>query len=489
MNVVLYVLDALRADHLSCYGYERDTSPNIDELAVEGVRFERCFTPATWTRPVAASLLSGSYPPTHGTETRQDRFSPHVPSLAEQFQSVGFETVGITTMGNVSSTVGFDRGFDRFYDLYKDERVIEKRRTSTVTDEELKQEEVTEVALPRAEDITDSFRRWLTDRKGDTPFFAFMWSIEPHIPYDPPERFRAFADPDYDGPVDGKRESLKHVDSPEDVEHLKALYDGEIAYNDACIGDIAELLQDNDEFEDTLFVVIGDHGDAFSEHDRLTHGHAPYDELIHVPCVVRTPSEEIVDAQVNAMCSLIDLYPTLLDHVADEEYEPDRDPDYLDGIQGESLVEALNGREIQGKEYVFSKTTSYNMQNTFYGVRSSDWKYIEVETPDRSPQNLFNLVQYVFEKGLISDILRNPRYYLNRYRYSETEFLYQLTEDPEEQQNIAASETERCAEFEELLTDWEARCKAIRQEFGTDDVSKKIDAETQEQLRQLGYTE
>ncbi|WP_158055631.1 sulfatase-like hydrolase/transferase [Halorussus halophilus] len=481
MNVLVYVLDALRADHLSCYGYERETSPNIDRLADEGIVFEQCFTPATWTRPVAGSILSGSYPPTHGTQTRHDTFHPHVPSLAEQFRTAGFETVGITTMGNVSSAVGFDAGFDEFYDLYKDEQVIAERRTSTVSEEELTEEDVEKVALPRAEDINDIFERWLGERDGDDPFFAFAWSIEPHIPYDPPEGFREYVASDYDGPVDGERECLKQVETAADLNQLKGLYDGEIAYNDACLGELLDHLRDADILDETLVVVVGDHGEAFNEHGRLTHGHAPYDELMHVPFVVRAP-DGANGFRAQDLCSLIDMYPTVLEYATDGSVS-------LENVQGSSLADALAGTPTDVHDYVFAKTDTYDMQNTFYGVRSDTWKYIDVETPDKGGRNLLELVKYVFEKGVLTDILRNPRYYLNRYRYSETEFLYNLLEDPEERTNLVEVDPDRHARFEDLLEAWHEDCVRIREQSAENRTEVEIDDATLEQLQQLGYSE
>jgi len=481
MNIILYVLDALRADHLSCYGYERETTPNIDRLADDGLLFERCFTPATWTRPVAASICSGSYPPTHGTETRHDTFDPHVPALAEKLSEARYDTIGVTSMGNVSSAINFDRGFDQFYDLYKDPDVVSKRRTSSVADEELKQEDVSEVALPRAEDLNHAFLDWLERRENERPFFAFFWSIEPHIPYDPPEEYRDFVDPDYAGPVDGERECLKDVESDADLGQLKALYDGEIAYNDACLGSLLERLKMEEIYDDTLIVVVGDHGDAFQEHGRLTHGHAPYDELMHVPFVARPPEGCATDSRIEALCSLIDLYPTVLEVTTDR--------DVPEKVQGVSLADTLHGGTIDGHEYVYSKTTSYDMQNTFYGVRSDDWKYIEIETPETSGRNVLKLARYVLEKGVLTDIIRNPKYYLDRYRYSETEFLYDLSEDPDETENFIREQPKQGERLSELLSKWHSRCVELGKTGSVTEPDEPIDEATQEQLRQLGYTD
>jgi arylsulfatase A-like enzyme len=481
VNVLVYVLDALRTDHCSCYGYDRETTPTIDGLAADGVRFEQCLTPATWTRPVAGTLATGLYPPAHGTRTRKDTFDPPRPALAEQFAAADFETVGVTAMGNVSSATGFDRGFDRFFDLYKDYDIIAKRDTSTATDEELKSESGT-VALPRAEDVTDALGEWIADRTNNRPFFAFCWSIEPHIPYDPPEGYDRFRAPDYDGPVDGSRDCLKGVESEADVEQLKALYDEEIRYNDECIDDLLDHLRNAGEYEDTLVVVVGDHGDAFEEHGRLTHGHSPHEELVRVPWVVRTP-DETAGHVVSEQVSLVDLYATVL-NAATELDVPQPNP-----IAGHSVAPAFDGDPVSGHDRVFFETTSYDMQSSFYGVRTPDWKYIEVDTPDTDASTFVDLATYVMEKGIVLDILRNPSYYWRRYRYDETEQLYHLAVDPTESENLNRNEPGRRDELERVLTKWRKACERYRERAATGDGEEAIDDRTKEQLRQLGYTE
>lgn len=482
MNVLLYVLDAFRADHCSCYGYERDTTPTIDSLATEGVRFAQCFSPSTWTRPVAASVLTGLYPPAHGTRTKNDSFDPPRPPLAERFVDGGFETVGITAMGNVSSTTNFHRGFDRFFDLYKDERIIEKRSTSTSADEELRDESGI-VALPRAEDITETFGRWLQNRDDQRPFFAFAWSIEPHIPYNPPDGYKMYRDPGYDGPVDGTRGSLKRVTSEADLEHLKALYDEEIRYNDAEIGWLLDHLRTAGEYEDTAIVVIGDHGDAFNEHGRLTHGHSPHEEVIHVPWVVKTPGN-VTGNIVSEQVGLVDVYSTLLEYATDPSLSDGSSP-----VGGHSQAGVLTGKGPDEHEQLFFETKSYDMQNAFYGVRTPEWKYIEVEGPETNLTTTLDLLQYVLTKDILLDILRNPMYYWQRYRYEETRLLFDLTSDPGEQENVIEDYPEIGEKFDVLLQAWRETCEDFRDAATNGDTDLNIDAQTREQLRELGYAE
>lgn len=486
MNVLLYVLDALRADHLSCYGYERETTPIIDRLANEGVRFDRCYAPATWTRPVAASLLTGLYPPAHGTRTRYDTLGTAHQTLATQLHDAGYDTVGVTSMGNVSTATGFNRGFDRFYDLYLDESLLDRRASSTATEEELKTE-TGAVALPRAEDITATLKEWLTGRESEAPFFAFCWSIETHIPYDPPPDSMRFRDPDYDGPVDGSRESLMQVRTPADLNQLQALYDEEIRYNDDCIGDVLALLESRDELDETLVVVVGDHGDAFCEHGRLTHGHAPHEEVVRVPWVLRPPAGDSSTGFVDSQVSLVDVAPTLIELATGRTTSESVGGN--EEVGGTSLAGAMSGETVTGKEAVFFETRSYDMQNGYYGVRTPEWKYVEIDRPDLSISTLVGLVRYIVEKGILTDVLRNPRYYVRRYRHDEKTQLYRLATDPDERENVADSYTDQRAALATVLSEWRHRCERFRSALPDEDTQADVDEKTREQLHQLGYVE
>ena len=132
-NVLIYIVDALRADHLSSYGYARPTTPNLDALAAEAsaVRFSAACSPSTWTKPVAASILSGCYPPAHGVRSRSDLFVRAVPRLPELLQAAGYRTAAVSTIGNVSSPMGYAVGFDKFVDLYKEPSLVSRREVST----------------------------------------------------------------------------------------------------------------------------------------------------------------------------------------------------------------------------------------------------------------------------------------------------------------------------------------------------------------------
>jgi len=477
MNIIIYVLDALRADHVSCYGYDRNTTPIIDRLAEEGVRYENCFSPATWTKPVGASLLTGAYPPLHGTRSREDAFDADITRLPETLSEVGITSAGFSTMGNVSASIGYGRGFDTYRDLYKDPDIVAKRQTRDTDSEELGHEDRDKIALPRAEDLTKSVVEWL-ETEADTDFFAFCWSIEPHMPYDPPEGYRDYTDPEYDGPVDGQRDTLPDVESDADLEQLKALYDGGIRYNDDELGRIVDALEAQGVYDETMIVVLGDHGDAFNEHDRLTHGHLPYDELIHVPLVVKPATESGVKPQVvEETTCLVDVSRTVMSAtgVAD-------------------VPETVEGRELPpfgpsgSSAPVFSETQFRDVYPSFYSVRTDEWKYMEVDEPDRDIGTMLDTVKQVYQRGLIWEIVHNPRYYLERYLHDETQYLYDLDDDPDEQTNLVNEQPKKADEMESLLARWMEEGKRRHEQLSSVG-DFDIDSETSEQLKQLGYVE
>lgn len=262
VHIVLYILDSLRADHLGCYGYKRDTSINIDAIAHDGIVFEKCFASTTWTRPVAASILTGTYPAVHRTRSRYDMFSTNLTRLPEALSAVGFRTAAFTTMGNIASEIGFDRGFDRYFDLFREPSIVDKRRKIGAAEEGLVAPNSEEVALPWAEDVNDYAIPWISSNR-DRNTFSFIWSVETHVPYVAPEQFRPFSNSSSvarggEGEIDDV-----HNATSADRQRIKNLYDNVIFYNDYCIGQMVDSLRSLGLYDETLLIIAGDHGDAF----------------------------------------------------------------------------------------------------------------------------------------------------------------------------------------------------------------------------------
>ncbi|WP_266081604.1 sulfatase-like hydrolase/transferase [Haladaptatus caseinilyticus] len=476
MNVLLYVIDCLRSDHVSSYGYSRETTPNIDSVAADGIRYTECSTPATWTRPVSVSLLTGSYPSTHGVRHRDNIFPSNLKRLPQYLSESGFETVGVSTMGNVSSALGYNIGFDSYHDIYKDEEIIQKRRRTSTDREKLLHEEQEEIALPRAEDITDQLVPII--QQADHDLFSFAWSIDPHMPLDPPETHRDFLDEEYSGPIDGSFESLPNEFSSADIKRLQDLYDCEIKYTDEQFGNIIDELKSNGEYEESLIIVLGDHGEAYYEHDHIFHGSCPHDEVLSVPLIIKPPKEFTQRGmEVTEPVSLIDVCPTILDIVG-------IDPQ-VDHMQGQKIPPFGN---TETDRCVFAETQTWDFSPSYQAVRDNRWKYIEINRPP-----FFDVLRkmYAHRKELSGKkyILKVLKDSLFDEIYSEPDkLLYDLQNDPQEQENLIEARPEIGEKFESILSDWVDECYRLNQKI-EDSTDDEIDSGTMEQLKQLGYAD
>lgn len=480
MHIVLYVLDALRADHLSCYGYEREVSPCVDALACEGVLFEDCFTSTTWTRPVAASILSGAYPGVHLTRSRHDAFFSNLPLLPGVLKAAGFKSAAFSTMGNVGSELGFGRGFDTYYDLFCNPAILSKRRKLDRAKEGLMHSTDEDIALPRAEDVHDYFFPWLEENRSANTF-SFIWSMETHVPYAAPNGFRRFSTLEPSRPNEGERDDLRSAGLV-DRQRLMNLYDDEIYYNDYCIGQIISHLKKLDIYDDAFIVVVADHGDAFYEHGVYAHGHAPYEELIHVPMVMKFPGGQYAGRRVEGLIELIDIFPTV---VAVTGLAPDTGSG--DFVQGHNLLPLIEGTQSQVREYVFSDTQSLDVGHRYLSVRGQRWKYIQVQRPKRDKNTLISSMQHIIDRRMIFDILRHPRYFLHRYFVNSSEYLFDLEADPGEQLNLAAEYPDRVGRFRQLLVGWQQRNDELAQQVGSLSYTYEEGEGLRRHLEELGY--
>ena len=304
-NILLYVVDTLRADAVGCYGNSSVHTPGIDRLAHEGTRFARAYANASWTRPSMGSLLTGEYPSTHGAIGRDDTLRLGIPTLPTRLHARAYRSAAIVANPNIGSSFGFADGFAEFIELYQPHA-----GHTIVLPEELN---------APANRVVDEAIGWLGAHTS-TPFFLFVFSVDPHAPYTPPPPYAQMYDPDYTGTVDGtlKSISMLGMDGPppvREIRHLRALYDGEVAFNDS---QLARLLTELDRLhlsDNTVVVFTSDHGEEFYEHGRRDHGHTLFEELVHVPLIVRWPNRIPAGALQPGAVQLVDLFPTLL-HIA-----------------------------------------------------------------------------------------------------------------------------------------------------------------------------
>jgi hypothetical protein len=296
-NVVLISIDSLRADHLGSYGYPRATSPTLDALAAQGVRFSHAVSATSWTLPSHMSMLTGRYPLAHGVLEDTDRLPDGIPTLAESLQGAGISTGGIVSMQFVGSSYGFGRGFD----YYDDHTIPAKNEVDALRDE----------PAPKVEELA---LRFLGDHQ-QRRFFLFLHFWDVHYDYVPPPPYDTMFDPTYRGSVTGEN----FLDNPAvykgmpaaDLAHLLALYDGEIRWVDDHIAHIVAALDALGLADRTAIIVTADHGDEFFEHGFKGHRRTLYDEVVHVPLIMRIPGQ--ASAVVDTPVSLVDLMPTILE--------------------------------------------------------------------------------------------------------------------------------------------------------------------------------
>jgi len=302
-NVLVYLVDTLRADRLGAYGDGRGLTPAIDAFAAEGVVFEDTVAQAPWTRPAVATLLTGLEPLAHGVTTLDDRLAEEAETLPEILRRAGYRTAAFSTNWHVIPETGLAQGFDDFVftpdDFHAD---AVNRRVLAWLDEH----GASSTAPDREE-----------------PFFLYVHTLDPHAPYEPPEPFRSRFAPG--APPDaGSRELLKRIyaaTAPEQRDQrarmmatVRDLYDGEVAFTDHAFGDLLEALRERGLYDETLIVFVSDHGEELDEHGHLGHGYDLYREVLQVPFIVRLPGGERPGgrARVAETVQQTDLLPTLL---------------------------------------------------------------------------------------------------------------------------------------------------------------------------------
>ncbi|MCP4658994.1 MAG: sulfatase-like hydrolase/transferase [bacterium] len=338
-NLLLVTLDTTRADHLSCYGYAHATTPHLDRIAGDGIRFQNCTTPSAYTLPSHSSIMTGTYPTFHGVRTNGDRAlaAAHV-TLAERLSEQGYRTGAFIGAFVLDGRWGLNQGFDRYDDQFD----LEKYR----------QIDLAGVQRPGNE-VVDAALRWM-DQEPGSPFFAWVHLYDPHAPYEPPEPYLS---------------RFKE-------RGLAGLYDGEIAFTDAQIGRLLARLEENGLADETILAVVGDHGEALGSHGELGHGYFVYDYAVQVPLLLRTPLAEFRGLEIAQQVTTIDLYPTLLEMLG---------LDLPPGTQGRSLVPLVEGSAPAESSYAYSESMVPYLQygwSPIFSVRTERFKYIDAPRPE-----------------------------------------------------------------------------------------------------------
>jgi arylsulfatase A-like enzyme len=376
-NVIVVSIDTLRSRNLRAYGYGRDTAPFIDSLAKAGTLFEDAITTSVTTAPSHMSLFTGLYPVRHGIRRGNEVKHGGVRTLAEVFRAAEYETAAFTENGYLVRSRGFGDGFAAYTE----------NRAAPIGPEE-------SAAAHRTEptDVRVTFsqaRSWITANRR-RPFFVFIHTYEVHTPYRARSPYASmFADDDFPGPEDA------------DIREERDNYDREIRVVDDELRALFATLEARGMDQNTIVVVLADHGEEFLEHGLLQHGGNVFDETLRIPLIFWSPGRIPAGLRIGGPVSLIDVAPTLLDLIGLPPLGP---------LDGESLSETLTGRGNLEPRQLFAEAFSprrwvgiwqfEDWNPPLVAVRSAGSKFI-VHRPthgDRQPTRRFDLLNDPLER-------------------------------------------------------------------------------------------
>jgi arylsulfatase A-like enzyme len=437
--VILVSLDTLRADHLTCYGYSRDTSPNMDALAREGARFVNVFSAAPWTLPSHISLITGLSVVNHGVESPEFRLNPDVPTLAEMLKARDYYCAALTGGGYVSGFYGFDQGFDSF------------RAVGAVTDS------------GAARILATNACRWIKNNR-DKNLFLFLHTYQIHNPFysrEPSNRryLREGAKLDrIDMTPLGYNTENRFKPVAEDLRaNIIDLYDAEIRYTDEIlIGGLVAELKSLGLYDRTMIVVTSDHGEEFYEHGAWLHTHSVYNEVTHVPLIIKFFNSRHAGMTFEAPVSGVDVMPTICG-----EFGIDTGPASIDGID---LAGCLGKKGDAGsRDRVLVSDLASRLMNKHIPGKIALIRY---------PYKFIFNMPYAQEDLSFFSSPPPP--------LAETE-LYDLPRDAGESSNLAGGRPDLVRQFRDLLK------KAYRSRKKAGARKEAISKEFEKELKSLGY--
>jgi arylsulfatase A-like enzyme/cytochrome c-type biogenesis protein CcmH/NrfG len=395
-SVLLVSIDTLRADHVGSYGYRAAATPVIDALAARGLRFEQAETVTPLTLPAHASLLSGTFPAFHGVRDNGSFYvGDEVTTLAEALKAHGYRTGGFVGAYVLDHRWGIAQGFDHYYDDFD----LSRFEMAAGLD----------AAQRPGSEVVDHALAWLAG-EGDQPFFAWVHLYDPHSPYVPPEPYRSRF-----------------------PATLEGAYDGEIAATDAQVGRLVDFLASSRRLENTVIVVVGDHGESLGEHGEQQHGFFVYDASVRIPLIVagpRVPTRAVPD-QVR----IVDVMPTILE---------------LAGVEAPSAVQGVSLMPLGRGE----RQDLLGFSETWYPRYHYGWSELTA--------------------------VRDGRY---KFIAAPRRELYDTRTDPGELHDVAASNPRVADALERALADMKAKLAIA----ATPQTPRPVEPEVKERLRSLGY--
>jgi len=454
-NIILIVMDTVRADHLSCYGYHRKTSPNIDKLAEQGVLYEKAFTTAEWSPPSHASIFTGKYPSYHRVLGKNLLLNNENTTIAEILAHHGYQTICVTRNDLIGYETNLSKGFQEYILSLptKSYKFILPNLKNLFKTMIYGRDQNTYLTLEIVKKVLKNQRR------SNKPFFLFINFLNCHARYDPP---RPFKERFCNGFKESKlylidfflmktfgRTTEKINDSNLDIQKIryaatnygqfsfmsgdldisnkewdiiKSWYDGEISYLDHHIGQFITFLNEEDLLNDTLLIITSDHGENFGEHGLASHHFCLYDSLLHVPLILIYPDLIPKRKRISNIVSLVSIFPTILDLLNIKGYR--------NNIQGKSLAPFEN-REI------------YDFICAECGKSVS-----AANVGKNSPLQKFRDKIQKFDVGFKCIRTEEYKYILSSNGKEE---LYNLQDDPYERVNLASKYPEKVKYLRDLL--------------------------------------
>jgi len=458
LNVLIYMIDTLRADHTSLYGYARETTPFLKRLGAEGLAFDDCIVQATWTKPSVASLMTSLYSFAHGIIRDYDTIPQGSATLAEQLRTAGYVTAGIVANPMAGRISNLQRGFD-----YMSEWLVIDRQRNPQEDRGTDSAALNRVVFP-----------WLEQHR-DEPFFLYAHATDPHAPYQPPAGFEEkFAKPAESAEFDHDFAKLRSlamgrggfgfsralcneagVNPNRFIQRAVDRYDGEVLHNDWSLEQLSDKLKALGILDNTLIIVVSDHGEEFWDHGWTGHGQSLYQELAHGVLVMWNPKLIPVPRRVTEPVQLIDVMPTVLDLLGVKIPE---------AAQGQSLALVARGQTFQRR----------------WPVVTSRYAHPYEENVGFIPENHVDSVALI--DGTWKLIYRpdGKSVGLNRAE------LYEHRTDRGDTKNVAAQHPQPVGRMVTEIGQWMEKQKQIRSALGHG-ANATLDQETLEKLRSLGY--
>ena len=445
-NVILVVVDALRADHLTQYGYKRKTSVGLEPFARQATRFENVFAPSSWTTPSTTSILTGLHPARHKATFKGATLNPKIRTLAEILRQGGYDTAGFSYNINITDKTNHHQGFDHF--------VAPKHHGRSAT------------TYPDISEMIDEVEDWVDYHGRQRPFFLYMQPMNCHGPYRVPKAHqsdllgrRPTGDFRYYGKLmagimlKGKNEDRKKVKKPY-LESLREQYDTAIRYTTDQLSILFEWLREESMFENAMVIVTADHGEELFDHGGFSHGYSLHNEVVRVPMFVKLPHQKR-SAVRRELISVMDIYPSVAEAM---------DIRYRHLVDGTSFLPVLKNVDEDGRVDIDGPARLDGRRKLLFNL---DW-------PGRGV-----MTALVESRYKLIDIVSD---YTGR---ENARLLYDRGDDPGEKKNIAEKEKNLIDQLRKVFkTEWQAYS-----DTAFDAPKSALGEMDEKQLKALGYVQ